>query len=156
MQTKIYVLSKLEFKDILEQNSITDNNVNEFFKIAFISINDSNGSFYNKPLFEQEHSNVLTLWFDDVEKDGQISPTNKEFTKAFTNEQAKSILEFLKINKNAETFLVHCAAGISRSGAVGQFILDYLKGDKDFFNIKNRHILPNGRVLRMLNEQARK
>lgn len=153
-QIKIYVMPKVQFHEMLERNNINDDNVDEFIKVAFICVNDTSGKYYNQPLFAQNHHhNVLNLWFDDVEHDGKLSPTNKEeTTKAFTDKQAKQIVKFLDSNKNINTLLLHCAAGISRSGAVGRFALDYLNGDKENFKIHNKHILPNGRVLRMLNE----
>lgn len=154
-QPKIYVMPKVQFHEILEKNNINDLNVGEFTKIAFISINDSSGEYYHDPLFNHNHHNVLNLWFDDVEHDMQISPTNKDVTKAFTKKQAVKIIEFLESNKNVNTVLIHCAAGISRSGAVGRVALEYLKGDRDFFKINNNHISPNARVERMLNEAWR-
>ena len=155
MGINIYVLSKVEFDGLLQRNNIDDMNVDEFITVAFISINDSSGDYYKNPLFRINHHNVLNLWFDDVEKDGQLSPTNKEETKAFSSSQANTVIEFLNSNKSAKTLFVHCAAGISRSGAVGQFALDYLKGNKESFVTNNKHILPNGRVLRLLNEALR-
>jgi|AntAceMinimDraft_10_1070366.scaffolds.fasta_scaffold103437_2 predicted protein tyrosine phosphatase len=155
-QIKIHVMPKVQFHEVLEKNNISDINVDEFIRYAFICINDTNGQYYYNSLFTQNHSNVLNLWFDDIEHDGNLSPTNKEETKAFTNEQANQIVNFLDSNKGIiNTLLVHCAAGISRSGAVGRFALDYLNGDREYFKLNNNHILPNGRVLRMLNEAWR-
>lgn len=154
-QVKIYVKSKVEFHGMLERNNIDDTNIDEFTKYAFICINDNRGEYYHHPLLKQKHYNVLNLWFDDIEHDGAESPTNKENTKAFTTKQATQIVEFLDSNKSIDILFVHCAAGISRSGAVGRFALDYLEGDRENFKINNNYILPNGRVLRMLNEAWR-
>lgn len=154
-QIKIYIKPKVEFHSILEINNIDDTNVDEFIEYAFICINDTRGDYYHNSLFKQIHHNVLNLWFDDVEHDGGIAPTNKEETRAFTTRQAKQIVEFLDSNKSIDNLIVHCAAGISRSGAVGRFALDYLNGDRENFKINNSQILPNGRVLRMLNEAWR-
>lgn len=151
-KVKIYVMPKVQFQDTLQKNEIDDMNVDEFIRIAFICINDTSGEYYSNPLFKQDHHNVLNLWFDDVEEDLQVSPTNKEMTKAFTTKQAEKLIEFLDNNQGADTILIHCTAGISRSGAVGQFALDYLNGDKETFKINNSHICPNARVLRILNK----
>jgi len=43
-------------------------------------------------------------------------------------------------------------AGVSRSGAVGEFVNGYAQGDWARFKRDNPQILPNGRVLRMLND----
>lgn len=153
---KIYVLPKVEFHNILKKYEIDDDNVDEFIKYAFISINDTSGKYYHEPLFKEDHGNVLTLFFDDVENDLERSPTNKNVCKSFSEDQAKQVLTFLNQNKDVETILVHCAAGISRSGAIGQFALDFLKGDKDFFRITNKYIMPNSKVLRLLNQETRK
>ena len=128
--------------------SITDDNVEERDLVAFISINDTGKDSY----FKRNHKNVLTLHFDDVDKDGETSPTNYGDTKAFSEDQANEIIEFIKKNSGAEDFIVHCHAGISRSGAVGRFINDYLGGDKELFERMNPRIVPNGRVLELLNK----
>jgi len=154
-QPKIYVMPKVQFHETLDRNNINDETVDEYAKIVFISINDSSGEYYHDPLFLHNHHNVLNLWFDDVEHDMQISPTNKDMTRAFTKEQATRIIEFLESNKNCNTVLIHCAAGISRSGAVGRVALEYLGGDREYFKTNNNHISPNVRVERMLNEAWR-
>jgi len=153
---KILVWSKPQFNEIMGKMGISDKNVEETFKdVALISINDTHGN-WSQSWFDQDHSNVLRLWFDDVEQDtDKFSPTNQEKVKAFTVEDAKSIRKFLKDNKKKETFIVHCSAGISRSGAVGQFICDFFRVDRTEFLRNNPHILPNGRVTRMLNNLDR-
>lgn len=148
---KVYIWSKPEFNSSLGRLNINDVNVEELPKVCFISINDTQGQ-WNQPWFDQDHSNVLRLWFDDVENDDDLwSPTNNISIRAFSSEQAQSIIDFLEKNKDKETFIVHCTAGISRSGAVGQFIADYFHCDKEEFKRINPHICPNGRISRMLN-----
>ena len=147
---KVYIVSKVEFKNILESNNINEDNVEEFGG-AFISINDSSGKFFHEPFFESEHFNVIQLYFDDVERDNEFSPTNKIKTQKFNEVHGKQIIEFLKFNRRVKTIIVHCAAGISRSGAVGRFANDYLNGDNNHFKLVNSHIIPNGRVSRILN-----
>ena len=151
---RIYVLSKIRFNEILDKNNINDNNVDEFKQYAFICINDSSGEYYHDPLFLSSHSNVLTLFFDDVENDLEMSPTNHNMTRAFTEEDADKVINFLNCNKRIKTLLIHCAGGISRSGAVGTFALDYYKSDKQRFKEDNPKIIPNARVLRMLNNKV--
>ena len=149
----VHVLSKVEFHSLLEGNKVDDENVDEFISHAFISINDSSGEYYNKAIFHRNHHNVLTLWFDDVIVDNEPSPTNQApDTKAFSKEQAKQIIEFVNENQNAKGFIIHCAAGISRSGAVGQWIIDLFEGDQGKFERTNPHIFPNGYIIRTLNE----
>ena len=149
--TKINILSKPEFNEFMSNHKIDDSNIGDF-SFAAISINDTHGQ-WAVSWFNEDHPNLLRLWFDDVEHDEEVSPTNKISCKAFSADQAKAVFEFVNANKD-KNFIVHCAAGISRSGAVGSFILDYLEGDREYFEKYNKHILPNPRVRRMLNRRA--
>lgn len=146
---KVHILSKMEFDKILMQNKITDENVESFDSVMFISIMDTICSL--PAWFSENHDNVLNLRFDDVENDGEVSPTQKESTKAFSEEQAKQLYEFIKKHREKETCIVHCMAGISRSGAVGTFVNGYAQGDWEYFKRTNPYISPNPRVHRMLN-----
>jgi len=152
---KIYVFPKVQFQEIMDKNDINDESVDDITKYAFICINDFSGDYYHDPIFRHSHHNVLTLFFDDVRNELEFSPTNSGKIRAFTEEDAKNIIKFLDSNRHIKVLMIHCAAGISRSGAVGQFALDYLQGDKEFFAINNKHILPNAEVLRILNNYAR-
>jgi predicted protein tyrosine phosphatase len=59
-------------------------------------------------------------------------------------------------DKEKQIFIVHCGAGISRSGAVATFINDlYGNSYKEFFN-DNRHIQPNFTILRRLRQEYNK
>ena len=151
---KIKILSKPEFNQFMGEYGISDENVESRMKdIALISINDTEGQ-WNASWFDRDHPNVLRLWFDDVSTDEQKSPTNPFTCRAFTEDQARMVFEFIKSNSDKD-FLVHCSAGISRSGAVGSFINDYLDSDRDFFEKFNRHrIMPNAHVSRLLNKLA--
>lgn len=148
---KIFVRSKPEFNDLMQTNNLSDKNVEEKTDVAFISINDTHGA-WSQSWFDQDHPNVIRLWFDDVENDtDKFSPTNTEGVKAFTVEDATRLRNFIKDNKDKKVFIVHCSAGISRSGAVGQFICDFFRCDRQEFLNDNPFIHPNGRVTRMLN-----
>lgn len=146
---KVKVLSKPEFNDYFANRKINDTNVEELKDLALISINDTHGQ-WSVSWFDNDHSNVLRLWFDDVEHNFQLSPTNKESCRAFTEKQAHQVIKFAKDNRN-KNFIVHCSAGISRSGAVGTFLNGYCQGDWEAFKKMNPYISPNARVNRMLN-----
>jgi predicted protein tyrosine phosphatase len=153
---KIHVFSKIRFHEVMNENNINDDNIDGFKDLALICIHDTSGDFYHNPYFVGSHNNVLNLFFDDVEKDSEFSPTNmSKNTRAFTSVDAKKIIKFLNDNKKMTTLIVHCAGGISRSGAVGRFALDYFKGDKDFFKLNNFQICPNARVSMLLNKEMR-
>lgn len=153
---RILAWSKPQFNEVMGKMNISDKNVEEALKdVALISINDTHGQ-WSVSWFDLDHPNVLRLWFDDVEQDtDKFSPTNQEKVKAFTVEDAKIVRNFIKKNKDKETFIVHCSAGISRSGAVAQFICDFFRCDREEF-LRNNNILPNGRITRMLNNLDRK
>ena len=153
---KVYILSRLEFNDLLRINKITDENVEEK-QAFFISINETETLNTNpKNHFNQEHTNVKIIHFDDIVDVSDISEYEKEFNaKAFTKEQARELIEFIIKNADKPICIVHCAAGISRSGAVGRFINDFFGGDDEFFRKTNPHIHPNSLVTRLLKEVFR-
>ena len=88
-----------------------------------------------------EHPNLLVLHFDDVET---ANPT------AFSIEQARQIVRFVQENGDLP-FLIHCTAGISRSGAVGLAIAEQC-GCVEVFLRDNPDIMPNQLVLRELRQ----
>lgn len=145
---RVHILSKIEFDKLMINNQINDSNVEKFDSIMFISIVDTQNR--QGPYFKENHDNVINLRFDDVENDGESSPTQEAQTKAFSEKQAKELYNFIKKNKDKEQCIVHCMAGISRSGAVGTFVNGYCQGDWERFKRDNPHIVPNPRVHRML------
>lgn len=59
-----------------------------------------------------------------------------------TEDNARSIIEFLIKNQNAENFMVHCKAGQSRSAAVGAVMMELFNNDESpVWN--NPYMLPN-------------
>ena len=121
-----------------------------FFRTSrIISIN--NVSFpAEPPPFSDEFlhaENLLVLYFDDVDE-GQ--------PHAMTPEQAKRIVDFVRIEDPRPIF-VHCTAGISRSGAVGEVLNWYFNryledepGDYQRFQLMHRDLVPNAHVQRLL------
>ena len=85
------------------------------------------------------HPNLLVLFFDDVET---------EIPGAFSNEQAMTIVNFIQ-RDTSSPLLIHCTAGISRSGAVGLAIAEHFGCVEDFLR-KNSDIMPNQLVLQKL------
>lgn len=55
-------------------------------------------------------------------------------------------------HKKKSVFIIHCTAGISRSGAVATFIRDKFieEIDKEKFNSENKYIYPNLYILKRL------
>lgn len=77
------------------------------------------------PIFE-DASNVLTLIFDDVEKDCVKStyPDGNiiRFAKAMTVTQAKQVAAFIKKLPKNYTLNINCVHGVSRSAAMAAAI----------------------------------
>ena len=67
-----------------------------------------------------------------------------------TAKQARAFNKFLRINKNATRCYIHCSAGISRSGSLGQYIVDQLKGDVDYFKTTNPYIQVKHHFIKLL------
>ena len=70
---------------------------------------------------------VLTLKVDDI-----VTPV--EGAVLFTEAHAEQIIDFiLHMARKADTLLVHCYAGRSRSRAVGAFAVEMLGGNADSY-----------------------
>lgn len=144
----INVLRKTKFESLMRDNNITNDNVESFDNIAFISIlNTEDPSGY----FKKNYENVLVLFFDDITDDLNWD-NDPDFLGPvlFTEDQAKKIIAFIDLHKDKDQFIIHCSAGISRSGAVGTFINDYFELDYKAFKQINPQIQPNPFVLRTL------
>lgn len=155
---KIIIVSQEQFNRYMISYNINDNNVEARTNTYFISINDSNEM---ESWFKSNHKNVLRLYFDDITEDVThkqtvmikgIPVTLDERYIAMSEEQGKEIVKFtetIDINE-VSAVIVHCAAGISRSGAVGTFLQEYFNLDKNEFNKMTPYIHPNPHILRIL------
>ncbi len=146
---EILVTSKRGFDSLMKTHNITDENVESRSDTFFISINSTlpvpqSGEEDEPPYFSQNYANVLVQRFDDLEED--IYRDGKLYAKAFTSEQATEMVKFILKNQHRKKCVVHCAAGVSRSGAVGTFINDYYGESLEVFKKINPHIHPNVHV----------
>ena len=108
---------------------------------AVISIQDTHTDGFGF-VFRESRScrGVLTLYFDDI-----VRPVDRAVL--FSEEQAGQILDFLQAHADAETLLVHCYGGQSRSRAVAAFAVKLLGGDNtEYFRTGN----PNSHVYETL------
>lgn len=113
-----------------------------------ISIQTSNGDDTEPPFSTESLTspNLLCLVFDDtVDNSGRL----------FTEEDAKAIFDF--VCDDSLPLMVHCTAGIARSGAVGEVLDIYYncwktQNDEDhqYFLRVNSHIMPNTTVRRLM------
>ncbi len=103
---------------------------------------------------------ILSVCFGDYTSNEVIDLSNKYRTadkhlNIITEDQAKDIFNFIKDLKNDDqikTLVVHCKAGISRSGAVGLYACRYYGLDEREFMRENSAIIPNFYVYGILSE----
>ena len=149
---KIRVLPRAFFEKIKgtpDEIELLDNS-------KIISINSSWG-WASEPPFSQavrEHAHLLVLNFDDIANEPE-TPEDLGRAVMFSPEMAERIMRF--VDDGRMPLLVHCAAGISRSGAVGEVLNWYFnryltdnKTDYDDFIQNNRQILPNPLVRKIM------
>lgn len=140
----IFVLSRHDFKKLLSE--LTEQ---QFASSAFISIHDPIGQ--NSDVILDAHSNVLNLWFDDVEEGG-VDIVGCPFI-VFDEQMAEKISEFVERNLDKHNFIVHCTIGISRSGAVGDVLSTYFDVPYDMFKRNNPKVIPNAVVKTVLSSK---
>lgn len=100
-------------------------------------------------------SDSLYLKFSDVTpEDFERNPAFRKFEPfLFGAEHASQIIAFLEKHKNAAVdVVVNCEAGVSRSAAVANFILEYFNLEQARFSPPNYQ--PNPFVFKMLRDIA--
>lgn len=137
MRNNIFALSRDRFKKEISQLS-----EQQFLATAFISIHepkrlpelfgDASDSFLD------ESENVLNLWFNDCEED---LPDVESVL--FDEEMGRKLINFIEKNKDKKQWVLHCTAGISRSGAIGEFLADYFGIAYHLFKRDNSQVKPN-------------
>ena len=151
---KIRVLPRAFFEKVKG----TPTEVELLEKSKIISINSSWGIDDAPPFSESflQHPHLLTLTFDDICNEPE-TPEDLGNAILFNEDMAHAIMRFVDDGKFP--LLVHCTAGISRSGAVGEVLNWYFNryletntaDDEDFVE-NNRQILPNTIVRRIMLE----
>ena len=115
---------------------------------AVISIQDTHTGGFGVEFTENEFcEGVLNLSFDDIVKpvDGAV---------LFDEEMAHEIIDFILLNRDCETLLVHCYGGQSRSMAVGAFAVGMLGGDNTrYFTEKNPNMHVYDTLMRVWNSR---
>ena len=118
----------------------------------FISIRHSSETDPNCAI-PVDGENILKLRFDDAIED----PGRNQVL--FDTEIAGEIVRFIRKIDTSRLLFVNCAAGISRSGAVGEVLNDYFNKhlefnalDDEYFRRLNRQIQSNPLVRRILRE----
>ena len=152
----IDIISRKNFDLKMITDGITDQTIEDYSSKAFICIlsTPAISIFNTEPYFKLPHPNVLSLTFDDLtDKDLSVL---KEYpgSRLMDLEDAKKIVDFVARNKERD-FVIHCSAGISRSGAIGTYIQQNYGTDYDLLIQKNPAISPNYYILSLLNEVNR-
>lgn len=160
---EIHTLSAADFKQTMQDNDLYDCNVEQWTDLAIISIGNSfddeleDKIFANGPSshwFRKQHKNVLNLDFDDIvspEKWEKISKCSQFVL--FNENMAHQIANFVETNKKANIWIVHCSAGVSRSGAVSKWLKEWLEHKYSIAanNVDGCYASPNPYVLMILN-----
>lgn len=121
----------------------------------------------NKPLMDVHAQSVfkklglqqyISLNFWDVD-DKHFRGVKLDYPEAilFNKDHANQIISFLdaaKLDIADSVLVIHCQAGISRSGAVGTFACDYCDLDYNKFMKDNPDIFSNQYVLNLLRREA--
>jgi predicted protein tyrosine phosphatase len=119
-------------------------NSNEFY----ICINSTGGPDFS-PLLANSSKNIINLWFDDVNKDEYKWGNDVHSwvnAKAITQSQSDKLYNFIKKLPFDSIVNIYCSKGVSRSGAVAEFLK---RNYSAIINSKNV-IDPNHRVLSFL------
>lgn len=159
----VHALSYKEFKGVMEHYKWiegTNTDMSLFNKIAIIEIMGEQDLLVFPFWFKFDYSNVLKLLFDDVDEPlhipllGEPALDEREYVPVvpMSKYQGKKILDFIRQHTHVTNFIVHCAAGISRSAAVALFIKEYFKIDEIVFNQQNPYIKPNMRIVNILRD----
>lgn len=90
---------------------------------------------------------ILRLQFHDAVEEDELR--GLEELTMFDDAHVSQIVEFIEKNRDRQSFMVHCAAGISRSVAVGMFIRDCIGGELRLHAAPSE-TYANGRILRLL------
>lgn len=136
MKYKIEIMSEEEALDFYEYYEGDD-------KYLLISISDKEGELNFKP---KENIRVHQSYFADIDK--EVSTPGITLMNYRQAEEIK-LSVFRAIEEGISNIIVHCYAGISRSGAVGCVIAKYLNGD-DIYLWKQGRIAPNRWVYKLM------
>ena len=125
----------------------TDKEFKYYDCACFISILDIDN---NEQKFDKSIDNFLQVKMWDIEED-LFENGELKYEKPNDNE-LKNIVDFINKHKDKSVFMVHCSAGISRSGAVAIFLYDKFLSeiDKEQFRRENKYIRPNLYILNRL------
>lgn len=157
MIKEVKVLSRNMAKDWID-NSLPHNNTDKF---ALISIYGDDSALVEDPeeqLYKYNCSDYLPLEFWDLTGQEQFESVMRYYPKykpiLFNESHAKKVIKFIEeIHQDINDYvlIVHCAAGVSRSAAIGEYAVNYCGLDYEEFRKNHPNIMPNHLVLAILN-----
>lgn len=154
LKNKVIIMSENGFDAMCQRNKLDDGNVEKVERTAFISIVDVYRR--NKNHFNDNHPNVLNLSFSDVTDDNisyfKRAYNNENFELLSESDADKAVKFIYGLAESVDLWVVHCLAGISRSGAFGHYITELMGWDIDEYYRINPRVNPNPYVLRKLKE----
>ncbi len=130
-------MGRLQFEFLMEKCD----NIHDYYNV--ISIIDD----LKYPVFEEDTDQHITLRFDDV-----TAQWGRDDVIVFNEDHAEKVLSFVDSMDSSLDLIVHCTAGISRSGAVGLTVTEALGLDPHTFNDYNVHIQPNPLVVKVMRD----
>lgn len=142
---KVFIMPKFFFEQVIDgiEKSSKD--------VFYLSINNPDDE--DKTPIREDSDTFKSMWFYDIDED--IYNEVKDFTyKTISDEQVDELYDFIMKNKDKKNFVVHCTAGISRSGAVGEFVNDLFGIPYAEFRKQNPNIIPNTYIKKKLNEKC--
>lgn len=151
---KILVLSRREFADAMSRLDLGK----PMKHVAMLSIfteSEGGAPYIPKHLLPY----ALHLDFHDIDEPficvDKPDPAQGSY-HGMSIDQAKEVVAFAERHRDAGLTIVHCAAGVSRSGAVGSFLSDYYGLDYSEFKRINPQVIPNVYVSKLLRMAAQK
>lgn len=155
MVNKIIIYPKKVIQDILSGDHIYLSK--DKWSLISIHSSDEEPLINSKTVLPNNCIRTLSLsFFDCTAKDwGAILkgiPTASKERDLFNKRHAEQIIKFLDSLDIEKILLINCAAGVSRSGAVGLFASRYLKIDEKNFRKTNPNICPNPHIIDILNK----
>ena len=137
---EISILSRKEFTNMLAEHQNDELALLSTYNV--ISIFSHEG-----PVLSQVNPNLLSLDFEDIEPADSYGEG-----KFFDREQARQVIKFLESLNSQDKLIVHCHAGISRSGAIGTFAAKLSGQSVEDLHKCHPRVYPNSWVLNLLEE----
>lgn len=142
MIKRVQVIPKVEFERRLR---LQPNFLDSHFAISICDPGEE------RP-FDGQHGHLLKLTFCDVGA-GEIPRGLRRKYPCMSRHDALRIIAFVKRCRASGAILdlvVHCNAGISRSGAVGRFAVELLRLSRRQFHKDNPFVFPSPHVIGLL------